>query len=149
MNTQQINTLKQCPFCGADGFFSKMDAEYWVECTRCSASTRTDNLLTRQDAAAAWNRRAPLAAHPPAQDAPESWKPTIVQLAQACSLYERGEQKGRPENGMADAFDYLRGMMHVAALVAAQDTQSDNKWFTYDPVEWPDGKVIIDKPVAT
>lgn len=50
--------LKPCPFCGGKAKCFTVNSATWVFCTDCSAETRAYD--TREEAIAAWNRRAEL-----------------------------------------------------------------------------------------
>lgn len=57
---QSQSTLSICPFCGSSDLnlcpdSSSKDAEWFVECTDCSASGSL--LMTKEEAAIAWNHR--------------------------------------------------------------------------------------------
>ena len=54
----------------------------------------------------------------PAQPA-EPVAPNIQQLSSACSIYEKHEEEGRPERGMAKAFEYLKVVTMPTAQVGA------------------------------
>ena len=52
--------LKPCPFCGEEAIIKKTRDAYSVCCigSKCKVAAFTDWFATKEEAAAAWNRRA-------------------------------------------------------------------------------------------
>ena len=72
---QRARELLPCPFCGsADSEMQQAQAEHYVQCLKCEASTAL--LSSRREARELWNRRAALRA------APEGWA-----VEEACTCH--------------------------------------------------------------
>ena len=119
-------TLLPCPFCGGAARYFKYseDGADWhkVRCNACPALVEADDIETRDEAIAAWNRRTPIES----STEPVAWT-NAFWLSQVGGHHPTMIETGMARSGTHDVPLYLAAPVSVAPAVTRPLTRGERQ----------------------